>query len=42
MQPGERELDLRLDARHTHKPAARSLPGQVIKQRGLAGSRPSA
>jgi hypothetical protein len=39
MQTGERELHLRLDARHVHDPAARCLPGQVIQQRRFAHAR---
>jgi hypothetical protein len=36
MQPGERQLHLRLHPRRPHHPAPRRPPGQVIQQRGLA------
>jgi hypothetical protein len=39
MQPGERELHLRMDARSTHHPAALRLPGRVVQQRRLAHAR---
>ncbi len=39
MQPGERQLHLRLDARGPHHLAARRIPGQVVQQRRLAHTR---
>ena len=36
MQPGERQLHLRLHPRRPHHPAPRRPPGQVIQQHGLA------
>ena len=36
MQPRERQLHFRLDARRPHYQAPRGPPGQVVKQRGLA------
>jgi hypothetical protein len=39
MQPGERQLHLRLDTRGDRHPAARRLPGQVSQQRCLAHAR---
>ena len=39
MQPGERQLHLRLDARGTHDLSARRIPGQVVQQRCLAHTR---
>ncbi len=39
MQPGERQLHLRLNSGGPFHPAAGRLPGQVIQQRGLADSR---
>ena len=39
LQPGERQLHLRLDAGGTHHPAVRRLPGDVVQQRRLAHAR---
>ncbi len=39
MQPGERQLHLRLDTRGGRHPAARRPPGQVLQQRRLARTR---
>jgi hypothetical protein len=39
MQPGERQLHLRLDTRGGHHPAARRPVGQIFQQRRLARSR---
>jgi len=39
MQPGERELHLRLDTHCTLNTAARRPPGQVLQQRSLAHTR---
>ena len=39
MQPGERQLHLRLHARRPRHPAPRRAPGQVVHQRGLAHPR---
>jgi hypothetical protein len=39
MQPGERELHLRLDTRGTHHTASRRLLDQVVQQRRLAHAR---
>ncbi len=39
MQPGERQLHLRLHARHPQHPAPGRLPGQVLQQRRLAHPR---
>ena len=39
MQPGERQLHLRLHSRRPYHPAARRPAGQVVKQRGLAHPR---
>jgi hypothetical protein len=39
MQPGERQLHLRLDPRGGRHPATRRPPGQVIQQRRLARTR---
>src|SRR4051794_16000187 len=39
MQPRERQLHLRLDARRARDPASRRLLGDVVQQRGLADAR---